>query len=737
MFKRILPLTMALLASLVVFVAVSDADYNERLEWSEAFNGLGTTFSVADEAPANDPDAFWPLLREMVVEHRVNVFRKTSGWDQDQEPFITYYIVLSGDTALFDMVRLRSGRLLTPEETQEGGVFLSSEEGVDGQVGVIDDIDHNDSFSACAMEALFDRYPVAGDYAVEASDRQTEERFLAALEEAGVSLNIMGEETRYSDLYQSGSDDAQTAIWFVLVAVAVMISYRQMHEAKRTGVLLMYGARPIGVWFEVSGRMVVVTMGVLTAAGTLMAALIPGSTADLVATTLVRLVGMTMLLLAASLCTLFAIRSISLRDALKNRKDTRSLAVLGLVVKGILSVALVYASAASASWYMGAREQLSRYGGWEATSDYGVFYPYYTGMDASESMLSGKAETVFELYPILNEDGALYVQADDFLALSFGYGLPEFPSIRVNPNYLELYPIYDADGASIEISEDETDWVLLVPEHYRGQESKIVESWEERRLGANGNQSAWEADISSFSRTVDDPKPDQGIKIIWTAVGQQAFSFNTDVYPESANMIEDPIVEVMTTGNSAGIDRANSVNGSMNAALKVNLIGGDTGATFDHYAPLLQELGLSDNMRYLVTIDEAVSSLMQEYDREMSRQLVQVVMMLALFVVLALQSVPLLFELDARRVAVRRLYGYPFFFRQTWFFLVFGCSWSAVIAVIAACDIFGWPGGLQRQDPALLMIVVGAFMALEALLSVGALRYVEGRRVVDVLKGEI
>lgn len=745
MTKRILLLLIALSATLVLLVVFDEADYDEQVQRSGAIDGLGRALSIPNQEPINDPEVFWPILARVAEQCDVNVFRKTDGWGFDDQPFVAYYVLLTSDeTDFYGPFRLRDGRFLNASETQGGSRYLSSApETVPDQVGVIDDIGRNNRCFIYGLDAVFDTYPVAGSYVVEAKSQEDEDVFISTLEEAlaeagaSVDLRASDDAPREPIVYGYGVGFAQTAVWLAILAAVIMIVYRQLYEAKRTAVLLLYGNSSLKTWFLISGRPIISAMAVFTAIGFLAALLIPGSTMELAVAIVVRLAGMAALLVATSLITLLFIRSVNIHEALKNRKDTRALVALNLVVKSVLCIVLVYMGAVSIGMYTTIQDGQDRYGSWEHTSQYGIFYPWTLGLDASEPVHSGRAEMIFDLYPALNDDGALFIETTDYLPIALGYGTSGYRSIRANPNYLEVYPVKDANGDPVVVSEDETDWILLVPESYRSEESQIVEHWRQRRHGGGGVQPAWETDVAMFGRTVKNPQPDQDIRIIWTAVDQQIFSFNPEVYPENANNITDPIIEVMTISNSRGFDRANGINGGLDASFKVKLIEGNTAMTYERYLPLLQELGLDDNIRQLVTLDNAIFSLMQDYHQGLLRYLFQMMMVFALFLILVFQSVPLLFELDARRVAVRKLYGYPFFSRQRRFFIVFTCVWVGIFVAVVACNsVLEWPGGYVSQDLALLLAVAGAFLAIETLVSAVVLSFVESRRVVDVLKGE-
>ncbi|WP_224389121.1 hypothetical protein [Pseudonocardia sp. ICBG1293] len=222
------------------------------------------------------------------------------------------------------------------------------------------------------------------------------------------------------------------------------------------------------------------------------------------------------------------------------------------------------------------QEQLAS--SWSGNRDYAIFYPRLVGHDFVELTSGGNSSSIAEardLYPILDSHGALFVESSKFenpqeLMKSPSAPLP--PALRVNTNYLARYPISDESGKAISISPNEKRWVVAVPAQYKPYASAI----EKMTLASRNSNSERQGSIQAESKIVG-PTPigyaPQQARIIWTAPGQQVYSFNQNVNPEAGNMITDPVVEVITPANSLTIDRFNSITGSIGTALKVKVDG--------------------------------------------------------------------------------------------------------------------------------------------------------------------
>ena len=755
MLKRILIALLVALAGISVYTTVYDSDIAESLQMQQALVGIGRTFSISSSSRVTEPEMLWAALEQAADEHNVNVFRATHGYDAEMRPFVSYYILLTSiQTAFYEPFRLRQGRLLTPEETRVASACVSSEGvGGSGPVGTLDDIGRNDQVAVYGLEALFDRYPTAGNYVVEARSPEDAAAFILSLAQ---NLTQLGVETTPEDLApKSGFGSAsfepigtrlfsRSTAWAVAAAIMVLAAYRQLYESKRTAVLLLHGYSILQAWLEVSGRLFLTAASLLVPASLFVSLVVPGATPGMVAGVVLQVASTAMAALAGSLLTVPYIATIHIHEALKNRKDTQALVVFNLVGKAALTVALAVMGLSVVTRYEGLRETEELMGSWQQTSQYTVFHPLYIGMDDDEDLNTVLSPGYAVLYPVLNERGALYVNASQYEAIIFEleemYPYPDYApyrSIMVNPNYLAAYPVLDTEGAPVSVSDSETDWVVLVPECYKPEAVALKEYYQLTRSGDETRSSLWDVDRVIFGTEPTEEQLNQKVRIIWVADDQRVFSFDSAVYPDDGNCIVGPIIEVMTVSNSTFIDRSGCFAGMPSTALKVLLTDGSTSQTYQELLPLLQELRLDDNLRRLVTMDDYVFEVTQRYQQGILTLAHQCLLVLVLFMLLAVQSVTLLFEQDARRIASRRLLGYGFISRQRRFLAVFVLSWVAAaatsLAVVRLGDLpFDLPAAVLVALPAILLVL----LVMESSVSAAAMFFVESRRVANVLKGE-
>lgn len=677
--KRLLIGLLVALAAASLAVGVHDADSAERVQLQQAGPRIGTRFTIPVQPVLSDPDVVLKVLEQAADANQTNVLRTSRGYDAADQPLTTHYLYLGGDhTDLLSPFRLREGRLLTGTDTRTGDAFLATQDtGQAAQVGVLEDINHNDAVYVRPLAAALASLPAPGEYGVECAQPDACSQFLDQIREefSRLGAHIVSDQleetttTVRGEISPAVTPWTWSLIWAVVVAVGILAAFRQLYESKRTAVLALHGHSTLHAWFLVSGRVTLVTM-LAAGAGTIAAAaLVPGGTPAMAVTVAANVIGATSLAVMATLASTAYIRTLNLPQALKNRKDTRLLVWLSLALKFGIATAVIVMGATAAAQYGAMSAAQARLGSWQATAQYGVFVPKGVGLDLDELQTGGLASTsaeVHDLYPQLNSQGALFIDATQYETEALAHGpVDGFSWITVNPNYLAVYPITGENGKPVVVDDTTTDWILLVPSSLHDQARAITDSFQRSRTGDSTTESAASLEKRLFGQEVPAAIRNQRVRVVWTADHQEVFAFNPEVAPEQGNRITDPIVAVMTTANSAGIDRMNGVSGSPGAAIKVKLVDGDAAATLTQLQGTLRRLNLDDNLTHLVTLNDYAFVELQLAQEGLSDAVSKLLLTLALFVLIAVQSATLLFEQNARRVVVKRLHGLPFVRRHT------------------------------------------------------------------------
>lgn len=746
--KRLLVGVLTVVMGVSFAMAYHSADEAEHARMSTATTGLGLMFTIPVGPVLDDPDIVAPALEQAATRSGVNLFRTAVGWDEQDHPFVAHFILVTTQTAFYDVFRLRDGRWLTSQQTQDGASFMSTRStGESTQVATLEDIGRNHQVWVRGFSTAFDSLPTAGTYALESHTQADMNRFfeilVGGLTEAGASLtgdDLSPDHGIHGEQKFSSEPWTWAMIWAGIIVVVVLVAFRQLYEAKRTAVLLLGGDSPLQAWFTVTGRMVIsslVALCVLSVAG---AALVPGTTVALITTMGVHSGLVSLFTVVASSATVTYVAWMRIPQALKNRKDTQMLIISSVGIKCVLTSVLIGIAAVAVGHYAQMREAASRVDGWQQASGYAVLYPKSNGADGEELRSGGMGSTaaeVYDLYPVVNARGGLFIDASQYERVALAQPMPEgaYRSIRVNPNYLAAYPVVDTSGNPVTVHEAETAWVLLVPESYRHDQAKIMHFFQGHRTGDGSLLSAGDYERNVFGRETPTVQ-DQTVTIVWVANGQHAFSFDPEVYPDQGNHVESAIIEVMTMNNSTGLDRANAFGGSPGIGMKVKLTDANTTKTLEELRPVLASLHLDDNFRHLVTMNDYAASEVQRIQHLIRNTIIQGVVVFAMFLIFVIQSVTVLFENDARRVAVRKLIGYRFISRHRRFFTLYIAVWTAQLMIAPIIGIIGARLGRLSMDLLTILTVAGTLLLMETLISACALFLVETRRLANVLKGE-
>ena len=746
--KRVIVALLMLLSAAAAATVYVNTDNAQRQLMQHAAASVGQPFTIPGDPRLADPVKMYAALRTAAADARVNVFRTSVGYTPDGRPQVTQYILLTTSTHLFDAFSLRSGRWLSPADADHPERFLSTTQtGSRDQVGVLGAFGGNDLVAIRSLRSAFDSLPVAATYDVESSDQSSFDRFLNSLAQAssqlagGVGLFTAASFKGGIDSFAGYTTDFApilNAVQYVIIFFAALfLAFQVLHEAKKAGVMKLHGFGVVRVWFAIAGRLILISLVTSEAIALVASRFVPDTTFEFTASVGLTIVRAFAVMLVASIVAVAYVVRTNISNSIKNRKDTRGVFAVNTLVKIACSVALIAVGAGLWLQYTNAAGERQQFGNWDRARGFGIFYPGEVGNDLVETETGGNATTaaeVYDLYPLLNDRGALYVDASNYEPVALAESFPPgaYRTIDVNVNYLKQFPLRDDSGRTIVIGEDTSDWVVLAPSRYRSQQAEILAYFQLQRTG-NGS-----AEQAAFGRAAPASVAHQKVFIIWMQDNQAVFSFNPLVNPGHGNNIVDPFIEVMTSANSLGLDRANMIGAT---ALKIRLLDGDTVRTLQDLLPTLKRLKLDDNLPYLITMDEYVSQQIARLDNGIrSVELAGIALFVGLLI-LAVQSISILFERYSRRITVRRLFGAGFMRTYREPLLIFTAVWSfqlvgALVANRLGLNPFSTQTFSSVADDFTVVGIAASVALAEGLFSAGVLTFIERRSVVRVLKEE-
>jgi putative ABC transport system permease protein len=753
--KRVVAAFLVVLAAVTFYSSFINTDNAQWTMAQQAASKIGPAFQIPADPQLANPVLTYEALSDAARAAKVNLFRTEIGYTPSNEPEALHFVFLTGSTSFFHSLALASGRVLTPDESSTGVDYLSTSAGNSpNQRGVLRDFGNDDYLAVRGLRSAFSSLPTAGIYYVEAHTPAAYTAFMTRFvgdvnqqHHSAFTVSTFRSQAVVSSDSISGNGALLVAVnYLLLFLILILLAYRQLYETKRIGVMALHGYPVLRLWFELSGRLILTVLGIAGAAAVAASMLVPGSTPPYALSMATSIATSLIAMLAVSLITCLYISGINLSNALKNRKDTRALFVVNTVLKAVCTIAVIVAGSGLVIQYDVASHERQALGNWDAARDYGIFYPTSVGEDEAEIQagLPGPLTAeVDDLYPILNKAGALYIDSTQLEPAALRQSLPvgAYRSIEVNLNYLNHYPIVGADGRPVRIPESTTDWTVLVPESDRAHAKSITNYFQRQRTGGGGYQSISKAEEAEFGQSAPAAILHQKVRIVWVKSGQIVFGFNPMIGAGHGNAISAPIVQVMTTANSVGVDRANMITGGADTALKVRLTDGSTKQTLVSLLPQLRSMKLADNLTNLVTMNEYVVGQIAYLDQGIRDVLLVSLGLVIGMLALIIQGLSVTFQRFSRTIVVRSLFGLSFRQRYREFLIIFVSVWvvqllGALGANAAGLSPFSTSTTSSISPAAIVLGVSLVVFAVELVISAGVLLGFEKRRTVTVLKGE-
>lgn len=761
--RKIIVGFLLLISALTFFMAFSHAQSRAIQRVERAGTAIGHPFWIPPSALFSRPGSWRlvaPILDAVARRTHVNLIRTDMGYTAHNHPEITQYVLLTHPTHLFRSLRLSSGRFLRPADGPRA--FLSSQvTGSPHQVGVLREFGGQPQVAVKSLGQAVPYLPLSGLYRVEAASPQAYTRFLQEFV-AGINARYpqyMVRPYRPADFeHPQGTSNFSMPVDFgalggslssamrslkmvtslVFVITLLLVIYYGFHAAKRIGVLKMHGWSNGRIWSVLIGRLIGFSFGISTAGLVVLTILIPGGTGRFgVSVVELQAVVYAVVGLGSGLLYLQA-RGLRVGDAVKGRHRTTAVLAANALVKVGWSAILALLVLSLVGQLAQLQSQRTLLNGWVktgATKGYGIFYPTSVGHDFVGTAQGGPTRAYREagwLYPRLVQQGALYVDASAYTTAMLR--LPQapgyVPSVTVNPNYLEKFPVYNTHHQVVHVSEHTRDWVLLVPVLDRGDKAHILRVVHQQLDGLRMHNGFVNTPVPSRFRH-------QAIRLIWVANGQGLFSMNPAVAPHHHNVITSPIIQVATLANTLPTDGIGQVSGQAAGAVKVRLTGSPT-ATYHALTPLLDRLGLWDTLRTLTGINAGIAQAVRTLEGQMLGIGLAVVVLLGGVVVLVGQNLTILFARYRRRFAVRRLFGYGLLRTYREPVRLFGGMWTAQTALVVTLSMALSGGGPAPSNPAMSAVkglLAGVLVVVVEIVAMAiTVRRAEHRNIAMTLK---
>lgn len=624
--RRVIAILLAGSVALAFWGTLLDADAAARSAIERIPATTARAFRLPEHPAFMDGSEACALLEAAAEAHDANVIRIVAEATGTGRTAICTYIHCEGQSGHLRAMQAASVRPLFGHGISDDWSTSACDRVTAGETVVLPDLRGNDSITIEPLENSLDAVSPRGRYWVEVA---SEEQYLAFLS----TLARLADEHSHAPEWQPGLSSADFEGTSGMLApgqgdstpgsllgqlgwlAALLAGTLIVRDAwGRSGTLAAMKARDgaLRTWGGAVGHPTGVVLAVCLVAATVAALAVPACTASFLADVTARCAFTLIPALAGLGATLGYIGLLDPREDVETQPGVRvMLAVSGLV----LVVATVAVSLMLAALMQSGTSLLAGGGpaaGWSPPAGYGVLDPLAVGEDGAEvesGMPTVTSAVAFGLYPILNQRGALFCDARDFRSRESpsGTAFDAIPMLEVNPNYLERYPVIDTDGRAVEITEDVSEWIVLVPERYRSQGPAIADQLRSERTGSEGVEGLYAAERRVYGRAVPASILGQPVTIIWIENGQALPTLDPAIPGDGAGSLIDPVIEVVTEANSLCVDRADMASGGgVSDPLKIVLNGGEDAARVA-LRPALEREWLDDNYPQVISLDDAVA----------------------------------------------------------------------------------------------------------------------------------
>jgi len=418
------------------------------------------------------------------------------------------------------------------------------------------------------------------------------------------------------------------------------------------------------------------------------------------------------------------VNKITVSNMLKNKKPIKLIMVLNIIIKIVLMVSFIILVNTFVQNFSRIQKEFTHsYDQWETTKGYAII-PGYENIDINYTITKEYNDKAKKIYEYFNKKGAILADFVGFHPQQREANLKpsskpwDLDWVNINPNYLKKQPIYDASGKLISVSEEEKDYIVLIPEKYQSSEATIRKQIEFFKKGY----------------PPDDKVPMEAIKIIWTKSNQKIFSYDMDVNPNDGNMVNNAFARVVTESNASNFDY-----------LRVALCGGNPfkikvddplnpAATI---SPKLAELKLDVYQPTISSVYDVVGSeIKQTQDLERSIG-IKIIIAASFIIIIILQNIYNFFEVNKQRLAIQQFHGYRKIDKYKEYFILVFFSWIIIFNFVMIMkkiniqEINTYTSSIKIQNILILTII---FIVIELVISIIVLSFVEKRKVVKTIK---
>lgn len=709
--KKIISIFLLIASFLSFYIAYN----NEKMEYSKQIEeiqlNLPNSYNIIIPTKVDNQDRKKSYENIVKILDKYNASLYYNRLSKDNETGIKY--IYDKNTKYVSQISIKSGDTLT-SETMNTNKFISTRKNiVQNQIGIIANFNKDVNIDIKTFKSMLDDgFSFSGSCYISFENSVNITSFINELESA---INVKG--ITVLEKQDINITLENNYIWIIVVIyfiVMLLILYDLLNSYKKIGIKKLLGFSSRKIYYESVLTLIKINLLVGLISTVVMSVIFFNQLNIYIYKFLFKfsgyiLIETALLILICSLAYLY-INFINITTMLKNKKPLMAIIILNYFAKLVCLIALTFFIVQGVNNIEKIKGVFSKsFENWEVLDNFAtISTSNITDLNNTDEYLN----TQKELYKDFNEKGAIFARFSEYspgiraVRIAETKYYYEQDNVFVNPNYLKNYKIYDENNNPISISEEDKDFIILVPEQYKSDEKefmKYFEFWKETTFYSTGK--------------------DQKTKIIWTKSNQNIFTASVDINPTEGNTIVDPLIHVLTE-NNATLNDYDTILAIEGGPFKIKA---DPGKQPEN--TIIEEFNkysIGNYVGNISRVNEQVASEAKNVKDNLKSLIIFGSILLIIVSILIIQNAYNYFDKYSQNLAIKKLCGYKIIDKHLNYLIGIVICWNIVFCL----SIIIYKASLIQIA---LIAIVG--LGIEMIFSLIVLAFIEKRKIIKSLKG--
>lgn len=704
-------LTIATMFSFFILFNTEQSNQKNEMELAEQQFKYNYTILIPTEISNIPQQKVYSKIIDAIEKTNGNIYYTRLVGNQDEQ--VKYVYTTNFD--YFSKFKLKDGRTFNSKDIETDKFLSSKKTNSNNQIGMIATFSGANDFEIHTLKSMVeDGYLLNGYCSVSFNNNDSVNLFTAMLKKSFK----MGD-FKIIPVQAISQQSVPITVWIVLgiyFIVMLLVLYEILKSYKSIGVEKLMGFSVKSIYIKRILSLLKMQIIIIIPSTLLMMVIMFRDYNQYFWMFLYKLLGIdlieTIVLIAICSLPFLYIRKIKISNMLKNKQPNNEIIIFNIFVKTILLVVFIVSINQGISNFNRVRDVFTNsFKQWDDVANYAVI-PNLSNIAYEQTETNGFYEDQKKMYLYFNNQGSILANFSEYTPDTRKQRISETKhdyqrdNVIVNPNYLSKYPIYDTNNKKISISENESAYVVLIPDKYKSVQKNIRDM------------------IQGFKNDDSDAKiVKQPIKIIWTKSNQKLFSMLIDINPNEGNYVIDPIIRVLTNVNGDLTDY-DIVMGIDTSPFKIKV--NDPLNPSNSIRPVLTEFGYNKYIKNISSVNEQIASESKDV-KDMIQQLGLTLFLTGLAtLVIILQNVYNYFEKYKQYIAIKQLQGYKMIDIYRSYFIILLFNWILIFISILITKLV---------NVITLLEISFVLILAEVIITYIALKYISKSKISKVIKG--